>query len=84
MGDTIQDPPWVDGAAFIENVNRIPPELQLQYAGMHVAYSLDGTQILAKGKDYAELDRNLIAAGIDPQRVVHAYIPAPDEHTLVL
>ena len=40
------DIPWVDGAKFNDNVNRFPEEELSKYWGQHVAWNLDGTQIL--------------------------------------
>jgi hypothetical protein len=77
------DAPWVDGALFNENANKIPAEEQLRYAGRRVAFSLDGTKIVASGKDYEELSTALKTAGIDPSRVVWGYIPAEDEDPLI-
>jgi hypothetical protein len=77
------DAPWVDGALFNENANKIPAEEQLRYAGRRVAFSLDGTKIVASGKDYEELSAALKTAGIDPSRVVWGYIPAEDEDPLI-
>lgn len=83
MNENNRDIPWVDGALLNENRNKFPREELLRYAGKHVAWSLDGTQILASGNTFAEVDKNLIAAGIDPSRVVHSYVPSPEEHTLL-
>jgi hypothetical protein len=69
---------WLEGDRFIENCNRFPAEELLKYAGQYVAWNLEGTRILAAGKDYDDVDEKLIAAGIDPQRVVHSYVDDPD------
>ena len=45
-----------------------PEELQ-KLAGRWVAYSADGSRIIAHGKDLAELDRRVIEAGEDPEEV---------------
>ncbi len=75
--------PDFDGWNFSVNVNRIPEDVVSQHAGKYVAYSLDGTQILASGQDDEEVDKKLTAAGIDPSRVVHGYVPTPEEHTFI-
>ncbi len=75
--------PDFDGWSFSVNINKIPENEVAKHAGKHVAYSLDGTQILASGQDDEEVDKKLIAAGIQPSRVVHSYLPSPEEHTLL-
>lgn len=79
---TKDDGVWVNSNLFNENFNRIPAEQILKYAGRHVAFSLDGTQILASGADELEMERHLVDAGLDPSRVVGMYIPNENEATL--
>ncbi len=83
MNEKNSDAPWVDGALFNDNANKIPAEEQLRYAGKRVAYSLDGSRIVASGNDYEELAAALKSAGIDPSRVVWGYIPGEDEDSLI-
>jgi hypothetical protein len=83
MNDSNEEVPWHDGAAFIDNRNRIPAEEQLRHAGRRVAYSLDGTRIVASGRDDEELAAALRVAGIDPSRVVWSYIPGDNEDPLI-
>jgi hypothetical protein len=71
-------PDFLDLGPFIENQRNFPAEELLKYAGKHVAFSLDGTQILVSGQSFEDVERQLAAAGIDPSRVVHSYIPPPD------
>jgi hypothetical protein len=66
-----------DGGIFNQNRNRFPWQELVKYAGCCVAWNLDGTAILAAGQDEEEVDRNLVAAGIDPQQVVHSYVERP-------
>ena len=49
------------------------------YYGLHVAHNLEGTEIVASGRGYDELEKALAAAGIDPSSTVLSYVPAPDE-----
>jgi hypothetical protein len=49
-------------------------ELQ-QCAGEWVAYSADGSRIVAHGKDLAKLDQRVIEAGEDPEEVSFLRIP---------
>jgi hypothetical protein len=65
--------PLPDLSHFDENRANYPPELLVPFAGQHVAWSLDGTRILASGKDMLAVEKKLVAAGIDPSRVVHDY-----------
>jgi hypothetical protein len=67
-----------DGALFNENVSRFPAGELSRYAGQYVAWSLDGTRILASGKDHGELDQRLAAAGLRQGGFVEDYIPGPD------
>ncbi len=67
-----------DFKTYDENRRRFPSEELLQHAGQFVAFSLDGTRILASGADMDEVEAQLVAAGIDPARVVGSYIDPPD------
>jgi len=69
--------PWID-PHFHTNRCNFPPEELLKYAGQQVAWSWDGTRILASAPDDTELWRKLAEAGIDPQRVVFGYVDPPD------
>jgi hypothetical protein len=73
-----QRPEPPDLSRFNENRSRFPPEDLLPYAGQHVAWSADGTRILAFGADMNEVERKLIAAGIAPNSVVFGYVDPPD------
>ncbi len=68
---------WPD-PNFIVNRNKFPTEELWKYAGQHVAWSWDGTRILASAPDDAQLYQKLIEGGIDPQRVVFGYVDPPD------
>lgn len=65
--------PWPD-PKFYENQRGIPPEVLDSYAGLHVAFSGDGSRILASGADREEVWAQLAAAGIDSQRVVFDFV----------
>jgi len=69
-------PPPAD--LFNDNCNKIPVEVVEKYYGRHVAYSWDGTSIVASGGSYEELGENIKAAGLDPARVVYGYVDDPD------
>jgi hypothetical protein len=59
-----------NGALFIENTNKFPPEELARYAGRCVAGNLEGTKILASGADHGEFYANLAAARIELSSVV--------------
>jgi hypothetical protein len=59
---------------FDENRANFPLDELAKYAGKHVAFSPDGTRILASGDDMNEVDGKLEAVGIHFSQVVHDYI----------
>jgi hypothetical protein len=67
--------PWLE-RAFFENQNQVGPEALVPYAGQHIAWSWDGTRIVASAADEADLRRKVAEAGHDPNRVVYAYVDA--------
>ena len=71
-------PPWFDGALFNINMAKHPLELFLQHACQHVAWSLDGTQLIESAATDEELWKKLDAAGIPSDQVVHDYIDDPN------
>jgi hypothetical protein len=77
MASNHQEIPWLE-KCFFENQENFPPEELTKYAGQCVAWSWDGSQILASGEDMDALERKLLALGIDPAKVVESYIPPPD------
>src|SRR5579884_808622 len=60
--------PWPD-PNFDENQSKFPLDELAKYEGQHIAWSWDGTRIVASGVDWDEVQSKVIAAGIDPQRV---------------
>jgi hypothetical protein len=81
METKFPDVPWID-PNFDENCRHISQEELDKYAGRHVAYSWDGTRIVASGIDYDELARNVEAAGFHPSQVVWGYVDAGDVSNL--
>jgi hypothetical protein len=65
-------------ARYDENRRNFPLDELAKYAGQYVAFSLDGTHILASGAEPEEVEEKLTAQGIAPNRVVHSYIDPPD------
>ena len=78
MKTKFQDSPWLE-PIFFENQRKVSPEMLLPYAGQHVAWSWDGSRILAADPEREGLDRKLCAAGLDPNRVVFDYVGDPNE-----
>jgi len=56
-------------STYEKNRARLPVEELRKYAGQWVAFSLDGSRILAAAATIADLDEHLLAAGQDPQTV---------------
>jgi hypothetical protein len=65
--------PWSD-PQFDDNQRNFPQEELDKYAGQHIAWSWDGSRILAGAADEEELYRKLQAAGFDTNRVVYDYV----------
>jgi hypothetical protein len=70
------EPP--DLSHYEENRSKFPLEELAKYAGKHIAFSPDGTRIVASGDSFDEVVEKLQAAGIDFSQVVHSYIDSPD------
>jgi hypothetical protein len=63
----------------VENRFAFPEEELQKYYGKHVAWNLDGTQIVASGGDDLEVFNAVRAAGNPTDQVVFSYVPFPDE-----
>jgi glucose/arabinose dehydrogenase len=70
------EPP--DLSQYEENRSRFPLDELAKHAGKHVAFSPDGTRIVASGATEEELEAALQAAGIHFSHVVWSYIDGPD------
>jgi len=68
----------LDYALHMENRRNFPRDELNRFIGKHIAFSFDGSRIVASGEDLRELEANLVAAGIDPSRVVFDYVDPPD------
>jgi ABC-type nitrate/sulfonate/bicarbonate transport system substrate-binding protein len=84
MSEITTDVAQFDGDLFNANANRIPAEEVLRFEGRRIAYSRDGTCIVASGRDDEELEAALTAAGIDLSEVVLSYVPGDDEDPILL
>lgn len=62
---------------YEENRANFPLEELAKYAGQYIAFSLDGTRILANGLTEDEVDEKLSAAGIPLNQVVNSFIDPP-------
>lgn len=69
---------WLDVVTFNRNREAFPAEELAKYRGPHVAWSLDGTRIVADGATYEAMRDRLRESGVDPRCVVDSFIPDPD------
>ncbi len=74
----IRSRPETVGAEISNSGNSARWEELQKLVGGWVAYSADGSQIVAHGKDLAELDRRVIEAGEDPEEVTFMRVPDRD------
>jgi hypothetical protein len=63
---------------LLRNRQQFPPEEPARYLGQHVAFSPDGTRIVASDKDLAQLDTKIKAADYDPAETLVSAVPAED------
>jgi hypothetical protein len=78
MNPPPSDIPWLDPVTFYENQRKIPTEELWRYAGQYVAWSWDGSRVVASDADEGELYRKLAEAGHELSRVVVTYVDPPD------
>ena len=69
----------MDMQQFIRNRSQFPPEELAKYVGQYVAWSPDGTRIVASDEDPLRLDAAIPAAGYDPAEVLISFVGDPDE-----
>jgi glucose/arabinose dehydrogenase len=69
----------MDMQTFIQNRQRFPLEELQKYAGKYIAWSPDGTQVVASGDEEALVEKAVKEAGYDPSEVVFSYVSSPDE-----
>ena len=65
-----------------ENRSRLPHDELIKYAGMQVAWSIDGRRIFAGDEDLGKLLQKLNSEGYKPEEYVTSYIDRPDEWTM--
>jgi hypothetical protein len=81
-----QSPEPPDIRTFLDRRHQVPWEELAKYVGQHVAWTPDGSRILAAGADVHEVDDKLAALGIHFSQVVHDYIdpdPMAANHPLL-
>jgi hypothetical protein len=70
----------IDMKVFIKNRSEIPPESLVKYGGQWVAWSQDGTHVIAASAESEEaVYRLLEQAGLDVSEHVIGYVPDPNE-----
>jgi hypothetical protein len=77
MNTVTRPAPWID-PHFLENQRMFPADELLRYQGQHIAWSWDGSKILAADADRRTLDQKLRTAGIDPLQGIHDYVDDPN------
>jgi hypothetical protein len=68
----------IDVNEFRLNQSRFPREELEKYNGQYVAWSPDGTRILAADPDPFRVDALLSAAGYDPAEILVSRVAAPE------
>lgn len=69
----------IDLNEFRRNQGRVPRAELEKYNGQYVAWSADGTSILAADSDPLRLDALLCEAGHDPATVLVSRVAIPEE-----
>jgi hypothetical protein len=64
---------------FRRNQSRVPREELEKFNGQYVAWSPDGTRILAAHAEMAQVDSMIVAAGFDPGEILVTRIAIPEE-----
>ncbi|HKI34221.1 MAG TPA: hypothetical protein VKA46_20380 [Gemmataceae bacterium] len=68
---------------FIPNRQAFPLEELEKYEGQMIAWSPDGTHIVASSSEsFDAVCEAVVAAGYDPQECVFSYVPGIDENYL--
>jgi hypothetical protein len=65
-------------SVYERNRAQIPLDELKKYAGQWVAFSMDGSRILASAGTLSQLDEGLVAAGEDPQNAALEWIEFED------
>jgi hypothetical protein len=65
----------VDMQQFLRNRQQFPPDELARYAGKYIAWSPDGTRILASDDDLAKVAKAVEDQGYDPSELVLSSVP---------
>ena len=68
----------MDMQQFLRNRNEFPPAELEKYAGRYIAWSADGTRIVASDEDPLRLMETIDGLGIDHGETVISYVPEED------
>ena len=69
---------WIDGTLYSKNRRDFPLKELQKYAGQWVAFSADGTRIVASHPDMLALCGIIDRAGLKPHEVVYSLIHADE------
>ncbi len=75
---TVHRPELKDRQRFLANRSAFPLAELASYAGQWIAWSPDGSRIVAHSQDLEALDGLVLKAGNDPEECVIEGIPAQD------
>ena len=68
----------MDMQQLLRNRHQFPPEELARHIGQYVAFSPDGTRIIASDEDLVRLDAKVKEAGYDPAETLVSALPAED------
>jgi hypothetical protein len=68
---------------YRQNRERFPRDELAKYQGAWVAFSADGCCIVAHGETVEQLEQQVLAAGLDPQRVVREWVAGPEDDSML-
>jgi hypothetical protein len=72
----------VDMQKFLTNRQKFPPGELAKFAGKYIAWSPDGTRILASDDDLEKVAAAVEDLGYDSSEIVLGSVPFPDEVVL--
>ena len=72
----------MDMQQYLRNRHQFPQDELEKHAGKYVAWSPDGTRIIASADELGKLCEAVDTSGYDPAEVVMEPIPFPDELVL--
>jgi hypothetical protein len=65
----------IDLATTVQNRNSIPPDELAPYRGKWVAFSRDGSRVIAADSDFSALEDAVVALGEDPNAIPFDRVP---------